>query len=260
MWQYNRHMPQARYLEIAEALTARVNEKTYPVGSLIPTELQLAEEFQASRQTVRAALRQLQELGLISRKKNVGTRVEANRARRSYSQSLDSLEDLVHLAETQGRRIQRIGEIVADRALARELGVPPGTRWLKVSSLRGPKDKNALPIVWTDVYVDDRYADLKRVVAKHPRKLISDLIESRYGRPIAVVEQEVRASLIPDELAEPLKTKAGGPALRITRRYRDMSGELVELSVSVHPADRYAFTMRLRRMPAGNGSRGASGP
>jgi GntR family transcriptional regulator len=244
-------MPQARYLEIAEALTARINEKTYPSGSLIPTELQLAGEFQASRQTVRAALRQLQELGLISRKKNVGTRVETNRTPRAYSQSLDSLEDLVHLAETQGRRVQHIDEIVVDRALARELGLQPGTRWLKVSSLRGPKDKDALPIVWTDVYVDGRYADLKRVVGRYPRKLISDLIETRYGRPIALVEQEVRGCLIPDELAEPLRTKAGGPGLRITRRYRDMANELVELSVSVHPADRYAFTMKLRRVPAG---------
>jgi GntR family transcriptional regulator len=252
-------MSRARYLEIAETLTARINEKTYPIGELIPTELQLADEFHASRQTVRAALRQLQELGLISRKKNVGTRVQATRAARSYSQSLDSLEDLVHLAETQGRRIQRSGEIVVDRALARELGLPPGTRWLQVSSLRGQKNKNkdALPIVWTDVYVDARYRDLKRVVGRYPTKLISDLIESRYGRPIAVVEQEVRGCLIPEELAEPLRTKAGGPGLRITRRYRDMAGELVELSVSVHPADRYAFTMKLRRVPVGgDGSRG----
>jgi GntR family transcriptional regulator len=242
-------MSQARYLEIAAALTAHVNEKTYPVGSLLPTELQLAREFQVSRQTIRAALRQLQELGLISRKKNVGTRVEANRTARPYSQSLESLEDLVRLAETQGRRVQRINEIVADRALARELGFQPGTRWLKVSSLRGPKDKGALPIVWTDVYVDGRYVDLKRVVARYPRKLISDLIESRYGRPITVVEQEVRGCLIPDELAEPLRVKAGGPGLRIIRRYRDMANELVELSVSVHPADRYAFKMKLRRTP-----------
>ena len=113
------------------------------MGSLLPTELELCERFGASRHTVRAALRELQGLGLVSRRKRVGTRVEAARASGGYNESLASLEDLVQLAATHVRAVRRIDEVVVDRTLARELGCRAGTRWLRISSLR-QDEKNPL--------------------------------------------------------------------------------------------------------------------
>ena len=65
---------------------------------LLPTELDLCEHYGASRQ--------LQDQGLISRKK-AGTRVEAAVPTSGYRQSLASLEDLIqfgaaHIREVSG--------------------------------------------------------------------------------------------------------------------------------------------------------------
>ena len=103
------------------------------------------------------------------------------------------------------------------------------------------------PIGWTDVYVDPAYAELRDIVRDHPHALISDLIEQRYGRRIAEIRQDVQAVQLNPASAKALGENSGAAALRILRRYLDQAGDTVEISVTVHPADRFTFSMRLRR-------------
>jgi GntR family transcriptional regulator len=242
-----RHMAETRYAQLARDLTESIASGHYPVGSLLPTELELCEHYGASRHTVRTALRELQELGLISRRKKAGTRVETASPTAGYRQSLASLEDLVQFGATHVREVREIEDVVADRALARELGCKAGSRWLRISSLRLDGRPASAPIGWTDVYVIAAYSELRKLVRKSPDTLISSLIESRYGRRIAEVRQDIHAVLIAHELADRLQASAGSPGLKIIRRYFDPVGEMFEASVTVHPADRFVFSTRLRR-------------
>ena len=240
-------MAQTRYAGVARDLAEGIASGRFPVGSTLPTELELSRQFRVSRQTVRTALTQLQDLGLVSRRKRVGTRVEAARPSAGYNQSLASVEDLVQLAANHVRSVREIEELVADRALAKEIGCPPGSRWLRISSLRLDKSSAADPICWTDVYVDAAYSELRKIVRKHPRVLVSDLIETRYARRVAEVRQEVNAIGVPAAHAEALRAKPGSPALKVVRRYLDQAGDAFEISISIHPADRFTFSMRLKR-------------
>jgi GntR family uxuAB operon transcriptional repressor len=58
---------------IAERLRAAILEGAYTPGQRLPAERHLAEHFGASRSTVREALRQLEELALVSRRIGSGT-------------------------------------------------------------------------------------------------------------------------------------------------------------------------------------------
>ena len=240
-------MSETRYAQVARDLTESIASGRFPVGSLLPTELELCDHYGTSRQTVRAAIRELQELGLVSRRKKAGTRVEAASVSSGYRQSLASVEDLVQFGAAHVREVQEVEEVVIDRALAKELGCAPGTRWLRISSLRLNGKPNAAPIGWTDVYVDAAYGELGEIVRASPDVLISQLIESRYSRRIAEIRQDVQAVLVPERLAEALETQAGTPALRIVRHYLDPAGAAFEISVTIHPADRFTFSIRLRR-------------
>jgi GntR family transcriptional regulator len=241
------NVSETRYAQVARDLAQGIATGRFPIGSLLPTELELCERYGASRHTVRAALRELQELGLVSRRKRVGTRVEAASPSSGYRQSLASIEDLVQFGATHRRVVREIEDVIADRALARALGCPPGTRWLRISSLRMSGGPGTAPIGWTDVYVDAAYSDLRDVVRDVPKVLISTLIESRYGRRVVEVRQDIQAVLMPRHLAVELKVEAGTPALRIVRHYVDQAGEAFEISVTTHPADRFTFSIRLRR-------------
>ena len=235
------------YERVARDLAAGIASGRYPVGSRLPTEIELCAQYGASRNTVRAALRELSDLGLISRRKKAGTRVEAAQPSSSYRYSFDSLDALVQFGATHKRVVREIANVVTDRTLAKKLGCPVGKPWLRISSVRVDESAGGKPVGWTDVYLDPAFAEVADVVRAHPETLISSLIESRFGRSIAAIRQEVRGTLLPAALAPVLEAKAGAPGLEVIRRYEDSAGEIVEMSVSVHPADRFTVTMRLTR-------------
>lgn len=236
-----------RFAELARALTERIRSGALPVGALLPTELALCEEFQTSRHTVRAALHELQQLGFVSRRKNVGTRVESLHPTGSYQQTLATHDDLTQFGATHRRVVQRIEDIVADLDTAALFGCAGGTRWLRVSSLRLDEGGAVDPIGWTDVYIEPKYADLTETIRRSPNVLISSLIEAHYGRRIARIHQEVHAIAIDATMAAALRVTVGSPALRIIRRYVDVANRIFEISLSTHPADRFTFSMELQR-------------
>jgi DNA-binding GntR family transcriptional regulator len=53
------------YVQIAVDLTTRMHDGTYPVGSRLPSEAELAESYGVAKMTVRRALDVLREQGLI---------------------------------------------------------------------------------------------------------------------------------------------------------------------------------------------------
>lgn len=240
-------MTKTTHAELSRELAEAIATGKHPVGTLLPTEFELCEAHGLSRYAVRKALDELQELGLISRRKNVGTRVEALRPAAGFTQSIATIDELAQFGARHVRVIRSTEQVVADLELAKELGCPGGTRWLHISSLRMDDSPKARPICWTEVYVDVAFSDIAKLVRKSPEVLISSLIEARYGRAIARIKQDVDAILMPALLADELQTEAGSAALKITRRYFDAAGDLLEISRSIHPANRFTFSMEMNR-------------
>lgn len=234
------------FARIAQELTKGIADGRYPVGSVLPGELELCDIYDTSRHTVRAALGELQQQGLVSRKKNAGTRVESRTPKNDFRSSLGSLEDLVQFGTTNVRVVQSVRQIAVKGELAKTLGSASGVTWLRISSLRVDSE-SAAPVGWTDVYIDPQFADIVDAVHASPDVLISTLIEQRHGRRVAEIRQVVRAIVLPDAMATRLRVDAGGAGLEIVRQYFDGAGALVEASVTVHPADRFAVAMRLQR-------------
>ncbi|MBP0495468.1 GntR family transcriptional regulator [Pararoseomonas indoligenes] len=243
-----------RYAALARDLAEEIARGLHPAGSRLPTEVELSAERGVSRATVRAALLRLEELGLVSRRRRSGTHVTAGAARQpgAYAQSLAGIDDLLQYAAETERQILRVRAVVADRALAARLAVRPGSRWLQVSSLRVPPEGDRLPLCWTDSYADAEAVphDLEqRLRDGSYRGLIATLLAEGSGRPIDEVIQEIRASGVPEgAVAEALQAGPGEHALEITRRYIDSAGTALAVTVSLHPAARFSYTTRLRRM------------
>jgi DNA-binding GntR family transcriptional regulator len=245
---------ETRYAYVARALTEAIAGGRHPVGSVLPNEFELAEQFAVSRSTVRAAMRELQASGLVSRKKNAGTRVEAlspQRGAGGFTQALGSIEAVQQFGVETERHVQRVAEVVADDALARELGCQPGRRWLCISSLRMiPGDATKTPICWTDVYIDGAFAHEVRSRMDGHRDIFGTLVEQISGRRFSEIRQDINAVGVSRDMAEPLKAIPGAHALAIRRQYLFSSNEMAEVSLSIHPADRYSYTTRLTRQEA----------
>ncbi|WP_406625646.1 GntR family transcriptional regulator [Acidovorax sp. SDU_ACID1] len=64
--------PFPKYLQLREILRKRL-QNDYQIGDRLPTEGELCEEFEVSRETVRQALRWFDDEGLIDRRRSQGT-------------------------------------------------------------------------------------------------------------------------------------------------------------------------------------------
>lgn len=239
-------MTKVLHTDVARTLIEDIRSGRYAVGALLPTEPQLGEMFGTTRYTVRAALAALEELGLISRKKNVGTRVERREALADVQQTLTSVAELAQFGAEHQRQIRRAGEVVADLSLAKQLGCPGGVRWFAIASVR-IDGHSPTPVGWTDTYIEPEYASVLKLAKKQPQVLISALIESQFGRRVAYVRQEVMAVSLPADVAKELGAPAGSPALKVIRRYSDVSRKTFEITITHHPAERFVLSMQLKR-------------
>ena len=63
------------FREVMAEILHRITEGPWGPGTLLPGEVELAEEFRCSRTTMNRALREVSELGFLDRKRKAGTRV-----------------------------------------------------------------------------------------------------------------------------------------------------------------------------------------
>lgn len=231
---------------LAEKLIDGITAGRWPVGSLLPKELELVEREGVSRHTVRAALEKLERLGLILRTPHVGTRVVSRGRAQTFDQELSTLSDLGRLAAHNPRRILDIREVVVSRELAQRIQCTPGDTLIRFSMIRTSAKKGAPPIAWTSEYVERDWTELVTEAPKRPEKLMIELIGELYGKTCVEVRQMIEATLLPEEAAANLRAPVDSPCLRILRRYVTARGKTLLTTVSYHPADRYAFNLTVR--------------
>ena len=133
MTSIDRSNPLPLWAQLLAILRDRVTAGRYDEG--FPTDGQLAAEFDLSRHTVRDAVRRLQDEGVISRRRGVGTFV----APPSLEQRCGALYSLFRSIEAQGleQRSDVIDlSVVTDADVAERLGRPAATELVRLERLR----------------------------------------------------------------------------------------------------------------------------
>ncbi|MBO6756004.1 MAG: GntR family transcriptional regulator [Roseibium sp.] len=234
-----------RYQRIQRVLEERLAAGAYPLGSLMPTEIELASEFETSRFTVREALRHLTDRGYITRKQGMGTRVVSTDPKTEYVQSFDSLEELFQIAVETWFVFHETSKVVLDAELAGRVGGQAGEEWFKVTGVRWTQP-GGRAICHVQSYIPARYADAVAALEDHEGPFFS-LLERHADGPIDEVVQEIRAVAMPAEISRTLGLANGSWALQLLRRYRTAGGVLIA-SFNWHPADQLTYTMRIERL------------
>ena len=234
-----------RYQEIVNLLLGEIAAGRYPVGSLLPSEMQLCERFKVSRFTVRAALAALTDKGLVTRRPGAGSVVVATEQRAVFTQTLGDLSELLNFPSDTYRENVETRDVVADEHLASLLGCEPGKAWFCLSALRR-SDYVDEPLAWTDVYVLPKYASVVKAKTLE-RAPLYEKIEKRYGETVERAHFEFFASRIPAKIAKLLKVTPDTPAMTVVRRYTGRSGEIFETTITIHPERRFTYSMELKR-------------
>jgi len=233
------------YLQVAHHLESRISNGDFPVGTLLPTENEIAVTLGVSRQTVRQAIGTLRNKGRLSARKGVGTRVEAGFNPERSRFIAHSRSELFEIAAETEFVIDHKEEVSAQGKLAVDLGCRPGRKFFHMSGIRYPGSGRARPFSWNEVYVDARLAAAVRDIDV-ARSAIFHYIEEFTGEKIQEIQQDIRPMSLSAEIAGKLGVKEGDLALVVNRRYYGSGRRLLEYAFQVLPAERFTYTTTLR--------------
>lgn len=135
------------WVQLARDLAYAIATGRYPVGTLLPKELDICRKTGLSRHTVRAALDHLQRTGLIKRTPHVGTEVVARGAARGFAYRLQSFSDVDMIGHSHAREVCQSIHVKVDKEKAQELGLPAGTSWVRLTNIRAGDKPEDPPVV-----------------------------------------------------------------------------------------------------------------
>ncbi len=231
------------YLQILHDLTNRLRLGEFPVGSTLPTEMRLCEEYGASRHTVREAMRRLASNGLVVRRQKTGTTVVAAQAPTEYVQTIATIADLYQYALNTTVTILSQTMTTVDAWLAARLDAEIGSPWLKLELVR--REPGGAVICYTTSFIPERLAWIGPEL-EGCRGPFHAMLAERTEETIMDVVQEIHAEAMPDHVADGIGFDRGSIALRVLRRYVSESGTLIA-SFNWHPADAFTYVMRVHR-------------
>lgn len=235
--------PQPRYRLLATTLIGDIQSGRYPVGSRLPTETELCVQFGASRFTVREALRQLVEMGLVVRQTSLGTRVVATQARRGYQQVMQHLTDLSQYTADAQLQILHTRTVALDEDQASFVRGKAGQCWLQADCVRhaGPQP----PICWVDAYIHPVFRSLRGLTGTLGVPVYT-MIEQQFGERVVELQQRIEPAMLGAAMARRLDAAPRTAALRVLRHYLNQAGEVIIASDSVHPQGRFSYSQSFR--------------
>lgn len=254
---------QPRYAWLRERLLKDIASGKYPVGTLLPTENQLAERHAVSRHTVREATRQLADTGQISRQPGRGTVVCCACEPRPFVAALGTAQDLVAYTRSTRLEVLRSGHVSADAALAASLGCEAGAALVRIEAFRHATGRTA-PISFTRVYLRPEFSGIvARLRGQHAS--IHAMLERHHHQRIQAVRQTIEATLMPAEPARLLGVPARSAALHMRRSYLDRSGRMLAASENLYASERFRLEtywsgQEEPAVAAGGGGRGTQRP
>ncbi|HEX4224932.1 MAG TPA: GntR family transcriptional regulator [Pseudonocardiaceae bacterium] len=238
---------EAAYKVLARELRTALLQQRYADGSRLPTEAELAQQYQVSRQTVRRAFHDLVAEGMVHRVPGRGTFAAAREGR--YLRQFGSVEDL--MSQSLDTKLE------ISCPLRRQVNIEAAGRLRLTSDLvHGVVFRrlhNDEPFCHTAVYLNPEagtaLADLPDLATAGARSdaTIIGLLDTRLSAPIAEAEQSITATAADDALATALNCAPGAPVLRIDRLYLTAQDEPVELAISHFLPEQYTYRVRLRR-------------
>ena len=233
-----------RYEQIAKALSERITSGAVSVGDSLPTEAALCKKYRVSRYTAREALRQLREAGLIKRRPRAGSTVTAASASSVFSLPVSSAADLFRYASDTRFIIATRDSVNATGDILDAIGSRRGQEWIRLSGVRR-KSGIATPVCLITVYLHSALAGLAKRIPRSAG-VIYPLVEKELGVRIERIDQRIEAVPLDENAAQALNCTPGC-GLRVRRYYYDATDRLLEISDSLHAAERFAYEMRLRR-------------
>ena len=236
------------YQQLVKVIREQIEGGTFGDNQALPSERDLAVQHTVSRETVRKALRLLEEAGDIYIDHGRGTFAAPSSVRRMRRFLGSFSDDTRHRGDQPGQNILALEVVPASFAVAGALNIEPGRRLTRLKRLRLVNGK---PIGVQDAYIDiPGDASFTRKEIEEVGSLYTLLIE-RFGLVPAEALESVTVCLANAEDTTLLNVPEGSPLLLMERVTISDRHVPVEYCVMKYVKE-YTYKARITGKPSGN--------
>jgi GntR family transcriptional regulator len=201
------------YSQIQEYIAEMILTGKLLPDSKIPSEREFSEDLGVSRMTVRKAITELVNEGLLERKHGSGTYVAKPKITYEYTEMVSYEQAMRQRNLSTASQLLEFSEMVASRRLADLLEIEIGNPLYRVVLLRFA---NRVPVIMERGFFP--CSQIPRLEEWDLEKSsVLDLMTSVYGIKVGRISQTIEAITAVDVVAQQLRVEEGFPLLMLSR-------------------------------------------
>ncbi len=218
------------YLQVAKLMRQKIESQEWPYGSQIPTLEDLAKEYEVSRITLRAALTQLENEGIVRRTRGLGTFVAKDLSSQRWFKLANNFDELVETVNNVKVHLQSIEQVQTRLVPAMDFGTPAAS-YERLRRVHFYKDE---PYCLIDLYIAKDVFDIDpdgfRSMPAIPKLATMPDVEVAHGRQI------MRITICDEETAVHLDIGVGDPIADVCRTLLDEQKRIIYYARIQYPA------------------------
>ncbi|WP_027417206.1 GntR family transcriptional regulator [Aneurinibacillus terranovensis] len=227
------------YYQLEEYIRSQINSGAMKPKEAIPSEREISEELGISRMTVRQAITNLVNDGLLVRHKGKGTFVAEKKFEKGPS-VFSFTEEMRRRNLRPSARIIEMKTIPAGGSMAEQLEIPTGESVYEICRLRLADDE---PMAIETAYIPVRYIPGLNEQLLAAKGSLYELLHEN-GIKLRQVERTLEASLATANEAKLLNIKSKTAVLLVKGRTYSEEGKVIEFVKSIYRGDRYTFAVK----------------
>ncbi|SHK37832.1 transcriptional regulator, GntR family [Shimia gijangensis] len=230
---------------IARSLTSDITEGQYGPGDKLPTEAELAARFDVNRHTVRAALKDMAESGLVTSRRGAGVFVAETPADYPLGKRVRFHSNLEQSGRLPTKKTLSVETRQADQNEAQALGITKGD---PVHVFEGLSLADDQPIVlFRSVFSADRLPEMVEHIAYS--NSVTAALQACGVKDYTRSSTRVTALRATSTQAHHLHIREGDPVLRTLGINVDPNGTPTEFCTSWFAGDRVTLSLTDTDMP-----------
>jgi GntR family transcriptional regulator len=225
------------YVQIAESLIDQITSGKLAPDARLPSERDMSQQLNVSRMTLRAALQELENKGLIVRRPGDGTYVARPKIERQASKLEPFTAGMRQRGYQADARVIVFERRLAEVSTAQQLHLPVSTPVYYFQRLRLINqepvmlEKCTFP---THIFPGFEQFDLEK-------RSVYEIFSTEYGVQAHHAEQSLEAVIATEFEAELLQVATGAPMMLEHRLAFDLNGTPIEMGQDLYRGDRFRF-------------------
>jgi len=238
----DRDSPIPYYYQLKEGLRDQIHRGILRPGDRLPPESQLTESYGVSVITIRRAMRDLADEGLVVRERGRGTYVTSPPPRFDVAFLRTFTEEMRRRGVEPGAKVLSAGVEKASAEVAKDLDVPEGASVVHIRRLRLASGE--------PVGVESNYLPEARVPGLLEMDLTGSLyglLSQHFGLLAAETVMDLHSVLLRGEDARLLELRGPAAGLRVRGVTVDETGRRIDAVRCTYLGERYGLTAHVQR-------------